>query len=91
MQGWIYEYVKENGFLKKEQITALRNTENLENITQTTMIQIMNEALPENRSNGRVNLSERKLDKYFPPHFSSSERESVILNLLEKWKAEQEG
>ena len=91
MQGWIYEYVKENGFLKKEQITALRNAENLENITQTTMIQIMNEALPENRSNGRVNLSERKLDKYFPLHFSSSERESVILNLLEKWKAEQEG
>ena len=91
MQGWIYEYVKENGFLKKEQITALRNTENLENITQTTMIQIMNGALPENRSNGRVNLSERKLDKYFPPHFSSSERESVIINLLEKWKAEQEG
>lgn len=91
MQGWIYEYVKENGFLKKEQITALRDTENLENITQTTMIQIMNGALPENRSNGRVNLSERKLDKYFPPHFSSSERESVIINLLEKWKAEQEG
>ena len=91
MQGWIYEYVKENGFLKKEQITALRDTENLENITQTTMIQIMNDALPENRSNGRVNLSERKLDKYFPPHFSSSERESVIINLLEKWKAEQEG
>ena len=91
LQNWIYEYIKENGFIKKEQIIAVRNTENLQNITQTTMIQIMNEALPENRSNGRVNLSERKLDKYFPPHFSSSERESVILNLLEKWKAEQEG
>ena len=90
IQGWVYEYIKENGFLKKEQVEALRKQANPENMTQFTVISIMNDALPGNKASGRVNLSEKKLDKYFPPHFSANERERVILNLLQKWKEEQE-
>ena len=89
IQSWVYEYIKENGFLKKEQVEALRKQENPENMTQYTVISIMNDALPGNKTSGRVNLSERKLDRYFPPHFSANEREQVILNLLQRWKEEQ--
>ncbi|MCR5776350.1 MAG: ParB/RepB/Spo0J family partition protein [Lachnospiraceae bacterium] len=89
LQGWIYEYYKDNGFLKPTQIEALKNTGNTENITQSVMIQILNNALPEKKISGKVSLSEKKLDKFFPPHFSAKQREMVIIGLLEKWHGEQ--
>ena len=47
-------------------------------------------ARPEGKGNGRVNLSERKLNKYFPARMTAKERERIIIELLEKWKAEKE-
>lgn len=91
IQHWIYQYRKENGILKSEQIEALKEQKNLENLTQYTVIQIMNNALPAPKVNGKVSLSERKLNKYFPSHMASRERERIILELLAKWKEEQEG
>ena len=88
LQNWIYEYYSETGFLRPVQIEALKNTENVENISHTVMTQIMRDALPENKPSRKVSLSEKKLDKYFPPHFSAKEREMVILGLLEKWQQE---
>jgi DNA gyrase/topoisomerase IV subunit A len=66
LQGWIYEYYRDNNFLKPVQIQALKETPNLENIAQRTVIQIMNDALPDSNSkaNGKVTLSEKKLDEY---------------------------
>ena len=91
IQTWLYEYMKENGFVKPEQITALKEQENLENITQYTMITIMNGAIPEKKASYKVSISEKKLNKYFPSHYSAKQREDVILSLLEQWKNEQEG
>ena len=91
LQKWLYEYIRENGFLKPDQIAALKNTPNLENVTQYTMIQILNSALPEAKVSGKVTLSEKKLDKYFPPHFSAVQREKVIIGLLEEWQARKDG
>ena len=91
LQKWLYEYIRENGFLKPNQIAALKNTPNLENVTQYTMIQILNSALPEAKMSGKVTLSEKKLDKYFPPHFSAVQREKVIIGLLEEWQSRKDG
>ena len=91
IQAWLYEYMKENGFVKPEQIRALKEQENLENITQYTMITIMNGAIPEKKASYKVSISEKKLNKYFPSHYSAKQREDVILSLLEQWKNEQEG
>lgn len=90
VQQWIYEYKKENGFLKNEQIAALKNLPNLDNLTQYTLIQVMNDALPKPKANGGISISEKKLNKYFPPSYSSKERENIIFELLERWKNEQE-
>ena len=90
VQKWIYEYRKENGILRPEQIEALKAQKNLENMQQYPVIQVLNSALPEPKTNGKVSLSERKLNKYFPSHMPSREREKVILELLTKWKEEQE-
>lgn len=90
VQQWVYEYVRENGILLPEQIAALKENSNLENITQDTLILTMNNAMKKGKSSGKVSLSERKLNKFFGSNVPASERERVILDLLDKWKKEQE-
>ena len=59
-------------------------------MTQYVVIQTINEVLPKKQVSGKVSLSEKKLKKYFPAHMSSSEREQIIISLLDGWKKEQE-
>lgn len=89
VQKWIYEYVKDNGFLKPVQIAVLKEQANLSNTSQYNVISILNGALPQKSSSAKVSLSEKKLDKYFPPHYSAKQREEVIIQLLEQWSKEQ--
>ena len=89
VQKWIYEYIKDNGFLKPVQIAALKEQPNLANTTQYHVISKLNGALPQKSSSAKVSLSEKKLDKYFPPHYSAKQREDVIIQLLEQWSKEQ--
>lgn len=90
VQRWVFEYRRDNGFLKMEQIEALKNQRNLENLTQYMVIRIMNDALPEPKVSGKVVLPEKRLNKFFPSHMSSKERTDIIIELLTKWKQEQE-
>lgn len=89
IQKWVYEYYKDNGFLKPVQVEALKNYPNLSNATQQSVISIMNDALPKKSVSAKITFSEKKLDKYFPSHFSSKDRENIIIQLLEKWSNEQ--
>ena len=89
IQNWICEYIKDNGFIKPVQISALKNYPNLSKANQFSVISIMNDALPKKSSSAKVSLSEKKLDKYFPSHFTAKERENVIIQLLEQWSEEQ--
>ena len=89
VQKWVYEYIKDNGFLKPVQIAALKEQPNLSNASQYNVISILNGALPQKSSSAKVSLSEKKLDKYFPPHYSAKQREEVIIQLLEQWSKEQ--
>ena len=89
VQKWIYEYIKDNGFLKPVQIAVLKEQANLSNASQYNVISILNGALPQKSSSAKVSLSEKKLDKYFPPHYSAKQREEVIIQLLEQWSKEQ--
>ena len=88
LQKWIYEYYREVGFLRPAQIAALKEHENTENMTQHILRQTLNGALPENKASRKITFSEKKLDKYFPPHYSAKQREMVIISLLEKWQEE---
>jgi ParB family chromosome partitioning protein len=88
IQKWIYEYVKENGFLKKEQIEAIRSAGNTTEMTQFRMIELMNDALPKPKDNGKVMLPGKKLNQYFPAHYSAVQREEIILRLLSEWSKE---
>ena len=89
VQKWVYEYFKENGFLKPVQVEALKNYPNLSNVTQFSVISIMNDALPKKSKESKISFSAKKLDKYFPPQYSTKERENIIIQLLEQWSANQ--
>ena len=89
VQKWVYEYYHDNGFLKPVQVEALRNQQNLSNASQYSVISIMNDALPKKNTAAKVSFTEKKLDKYFPSHYSAKDRETVIIQLLEQWSEAQ--
>ena len=91
-QQWLYEYIRENGFIKPSQISALRKYIDQENVamTQQLMISILNSVIPIKAPAKKVTFTEQKLLKYFPADYSAKEMEQVIISLLEGWKKKQE-
>ena len=92
-QQWLYEYIHENGFIKPNQIAALRKYLNQESstMTQPLMISILNSVIPVKAPAKKVTLNEPKLMKYFPADYSPKQMEQIIVSLLEQWKNGQEG
>ena len=90
MQKNFYEYFRQTGVLFKEQLQAIKEQDNLENLTQYTIFQLMNAAMPKAKDSGKVNLTRKKLDEYFPSDYSAEKREEIILGLLSDWKKQRE-
>lgn len=92
VQKYLYEYISENGMVKSYQVLALRKYIDSEgDITQAEMIRLLNDSIPGKTSTVKVTFSEKKLRKYFPPIYSASDMEKIMVRLLEQWKAEQDG
>lgn len=89
MQKWIYEYIRDNGFIKPNQIAVLRKRMEDENIGHSYMISILNNCITP-KKNRKVTLPEKKLKHYFSPEYSQEQMEEIIVALLEKWKKERE-
>ena len=90
IQRWLYEYIRENGVVKAKQITLLREACASGPMTQAKMISILNDSQPGRTPSSKNIISEKKLREYFPPHYTAADMRGVILELLGKWKAEQE-
>ena len=86
IQNWLYEYVKDNGTVKLNQITLLRNELQSGAITQAKMITLLNNSLPGKAPSSKLTLSEKKLREYFPPEYSTAQMRNVIEDLLSEWK-----
>lgn len=89
IQKWIYEYIKDTGFIKPQQITALRNQLNEGAVNQVGMLTIFNKCMMVKIPSRSITFSEKKLTKYFPESYSADDMERVIESLLEKWSQEQ--
>ena len=89
IQKWIYEYIKDTGFIKPQQITALRNQLNEGAVNQVGMLTIFNKCMMVKPPSRSITFSEKKLTKYFPESYSADDMERVIESLLEKWSQEQ--
>ena len=86
IQQWICEYIHENGNVKQNQIVILSQELLNGAITQSQLIDILNENAIGRIPKKKVTLSEKKLSQYFPPHYTSAEMEKVIVELLSNWK-----
>ena len=90
VQQWLYEYIRENGFIKPAQVIALRKYLQIEKVNQQRLIMILNENMPGRTSiNRKITFSEDKLSKYFPPFYSQLDMENIMIELLEEWKKKQ--
>ena len=89
VQGWIYEYISDTGFIKPKQIAALRNQLNDGPINQIQMLSIFNNSVMAKKISRSLTFSEKKLTKYFPDDYTAKDMEQVIESLLEKWMQEQ--
>ena len=90
MQKWIYEYIRDTGFIKPKQIIALRKQLEEGPVNQGFMISIFNSCIAVKAPERKLVLSGKKLTKYFPEDYSETDMEKVIETLLEQWKREQE-
>ena len=89
MQKWIYEYIRDTGFIKPKQIIALRKQLEEGPVNQGFMISIFNSCIAVKAPERKLVLSGKKLTKYFPEDYSETDMEKVIETLLEQWKREQ--
>jgi len=88
VQGWILEYVHENGVPKWNELRDLRSGIDMTKVTQEEVIQYLNKSRPAPADPKKITLTTRKLNQYFPKYMSINEREKIIIELLEQWKAE---
>ena len=90
VQQWIYEFIRENGMIKQEQLMELRKYRDDKNMTQDQLINILIGSASTAPVSKKITLNERKLHKFFPAYYSKVEMEKVIFGLLEQWKQAQE-
>ena len=90
IQGWLFEYIRENGPVKLNQVKELRTALQTGAMTQDKMIVLLN-GTQKSTSAGSLTLTDRKLREYFPPTFSHDEMMDVIETLLKSWKAQNGG
>ena len=88
IQKWLYEYCKENGIPKWNEIADLRSGVNQIDLTQEQMIAYLRKDTPMPSDPKKITFTQRKLNQYFPKYMSINEREKIIIELLEQWKAE---
>jgi ParB family chromosome partitioning protein len=91
VQKWLFEYIKDNGAVKLNQITLLRTQLQTGAITQTKMIALLNDSQPGKTPSSKLTFSEKKLREYFPATFTTAEMRGVIEELLQQWKQSQAG
>ena len=86
IQGWLNEYIHDNGPVKANQISALREAIATGPMTQMKMIMILNDNQPGKRTSGKFTIPDKTLREYFLKDYSIDEMRSVIFALLDQWK-----
>ena len=90
IQKWLYEYIRDNGAIKLNQVGILRTQLQAGAMTEAKMIALLNNSQPGKMPSSKVSFSEKKLREYFPEDYSTSEMKSVIEKLLAEWKQRQD-
>ena len=90
IQKWLFEYIKDNGVVKMNQISLLRAQLQAGAITQAKMIALLNDSQPGKAPSSKLTFTEKKLREYFPARYTTNEMRGVIEGLLSEWKRKQD-
>ena len=90
VQKWLYEYIKDNGMVRLNQVVVLRAQMKTGAITQAKMISMLNNSQPGKGPATKLTFSEKKLREFFPAHYTSTQMRDVIEDLLSDWKHKQD-
>lgn len=90
VQKWLFEYIRDNGMVKLNQITLLRTQLQAGAITQAKMISILNDSQPGKAPSTKLTFTEKKLREYFPSNYTTVQMRGVIEDLLKDWKRMQD-
>ena len=89
IQKWLFEYIKDNGVVKMNQISLLRAQLQAGAITQAKMIALLNDSQPGKAPSSKLTITEKKLREYFPAGYTANEMRGIIEGLLSEWKRKQ--
>ena len=89
IQKWLFEYIKDNGVVKMNQISLLRTQLQAGAITQAKMIALLNDSQPGKAPSSKLTFTEKKLREYFPAGYTANEMRGIIEGLLSEWKRKQ--
>ena len=84
IQQWVYEYIKENGPVKINQVKELRAAMQTGAMTQDKVITTLSGNQDGNRV-GDLTLSWKRVRQYFPEDYSRDDMRQVIEDLLKSW------
>ena len=90
IQKWLLEYIKDNGTVKLNQISLLRDQLQAGAMTQARMISLLNDSQPGKAPSSKLTFTEKKLREYFPASYTIPQMRSTIEALLSDWKQNQE-
>ena len=90
IQKWLFEYIKENGAVKLNQISLLRDQLQTGAITQARMIDLLNNSQPGKAPSSKLTFTEKKLREYFPESYTTRQMRDIIEDLLTDWKRSRE-
>ena len=90
VQKWLYEYIKDNGMVRPNQVVLIRAQMTTGAITQAKMISMLNNSQPGKGPATKLTFSEKKLREFFPAHYTSTQMRDVIEDLLSDWKHKQD-
>ena len=90
VQKWLYEYIKDNGMVRLNQVVLLRAQMKTGAITQAKIISMLNNSQPGKGPATKLTFSEKKLREFFPAHYTSTQMRDVIEDLLSDWKHKQD-
>ena len=70
IQKWLYEYIRDNGAIKLNQVGILRAQLQAGAMTEAKMIQLLNNSQPGKMPSSKLTFSEKKLREYFPEDYT---------------------
>lgn len=90
VQKWLYEYIRDNGMVRMNQISLLRIQLQAGAITQSKMINLLNDSQPGKAPTSKITFTEKKLREFFPATYTTTQMRGIIEDLLSDWKRTQD-